>query len=421
MAGFTRPTWCSFKSDLHEIRVKWDWEGNWVKTKTFIHNHGKRGIHMRLETKAIHAGRSIDPSTSAVTMPIHLSSTYERAGDGSYPNEYIYSRIDNPNRKALEDCLTSLEDGFETVTFGSGMAAISSLIESLPADKPRRVVMPDDMYHGIRSLLADTDIGTNFDVVFVDMTDLTQVEEAINAAPTGLVWMESPSNPQVKVTDIEAVAKLASAAGAYSVVDNTWATPVLQKPLNLGADFSLHSVTKYIGGHSDLLLGAVIAKTDSPMLARLKAAQQAKGAVPSPFDCWLALRGVQTLPLRMGTHCSNASAIADFLKQHPNVEAVHYPGLPEHPGHEIASKQMSSFGGMLSFQVKGGQAEAMAVAAKCRLFIRATSLGGTHSLIEHRASVEGVHAVAPDNLLRVSVGIEHVEDLKEDLLQALER
>ncbi|MFC7364658.1 MULTISPECIES: trans-sulfuration enzyme family protein [Bhargavaea] len=375
---------------------------------------------MRFETKAIHAGRSIDPSTSAVTMPIHLSSTYERAGDGSYPNEYIYSRIDNPNRKALEDCLTSLEDGFDTVTFGSGMAAISSLIESLPADKPRRVVMPDDMYHGIRSLLTDTDIGTNFEVVFVDMTDLTQVEEAINAAPTGLVWLETPSNPQLKVTDIEAVAKLAGAAGAYSVVDNTWGTPVLQKPLSLGVDFSLHSVTKYIGGHSDLLLGAVIAKSDNAMLARLRATQQSKGAVPSPFECWLALRGVQTLPQRMATHCSNASEISDFLKQHPNVEAVHYPGLPEHPGHEIAAKQMSSFGGMLSFQVKGGQAEAMAVAAKCRLFIRATSLGGTHSLIEHRASIEGVHAVAPVNLLRVSVGLEHVEDLKEDLLQALE-
>jgi cystathionine gamma-synthase len=375
---------------------------------------------MRFETKAIHAGRSIDPSTSAVTMPIHLSSTYERSGDGSYPNEFIYSRIDNPNRRALEECLTSLENGVDTVTFGSGMAAISSLIEALPADKPRRMVMPDDMYHGIRSLLADTDIGTHFDVAFVDMTDLAQVEEAIKQAPTGLVWMETPSNPQLKVTDIQAVVQLANAAGAYTVVDNTWATPVLQNPLSLGVDFSLHSVTKYIGGHSDLLIGSVTAKSESPMLARLKAAQQAKGAVPSPFECWLALRGVQTLPQRMATHCSNASAIADFLKQHPNVEAVHYPGLPEHPGHQIAAKQMSSFGGMLSFQVKGGQEAAMEVAAKVKLFIRATSLGGTHSLIEHRASIEGVHAVAPVNLLRVSVGLEHVEDLKEDLLQALE-
>ncbi|KZE39885.1 cystathionine gamma-synthase [Bhargavaea cecembensis] len=375
---------------------------------------------MRFETKAIHAGRSVDPSTSAVTMPIHLSSTYERSGDGSYPNEFIYSRIDNPNRRALEECLTSLENGIDTVTFGSGMAAISTLIEALPADKPRRMIMPDDMYHGIRSLLADTDIGTHFDVAFVDMTDLAQVEEAIKQAPTGLVWMETPSNPQLKVTDIEAVVKLASAAGAYTVVDNTWATPVLQNPLSLGVDFSLHSVTKYIGGHSDLLLGSVTAKSESPMLARLKAAQQAKGAVPSPFECWLALRGVQTLPQRMATHCSNAAEIADFLKQHPNVEAVHYPGLSEHPGHEIAAKQMSSFGGMLSFQVKGGQEAAMKVAAKVKLFIRATSLGGTHSLIEHRASIEGVHAVAPVNLLRVSVGLEHVEDLKEDLLQALE-
>ncbi|WP_010529427.1 trans-sulfuration enzyme family protein [Lentibacillus jeotgali] len=375
---------------------------------------------MRFETKAIHSGRSIDKSTSSVTMPIHLSTTFERAADGSYPNEFVYSRESNPNRHALEDCLTSLEDGHDCVAFASGMAAITSLIEALPADKPRRVIMPSDMYYGVRSLLSDTDIGSNFDIEMVDMTDLNNVEKAINKAPTGLVWIETPSNPLLKVTDIEAVAKIAQEAGAYTVVDNTWATPVLQRPLSLGVDFSLHAVTKYIGGHSDLMIGAAIAKSDSPMLANLRAWQHSKGAVPSPFECWLALRGVQSLAQRMATHCSNTSAIADFLKHHPNVEAVHYPGLVDHPGHQTAERQMDSFGGMLSFQVKGGQDEAMAVAAKVQLFIRATSLGGTHSLIEHRASVEGSTTMAPPNLLRLSIGLEHVDDLKEDLSQALE-
>lgn len=374
---------------------------------------------MRFETKAIHAGRSVVRTTSAVTMPIHLSTTFERAEDGTYPNEFIYSRENNPNRQALEHCLTSLEDGHDCVTFASGMAAISSVIEALPADKPRRVIMPNDMYYGIRSLLSDTDIGINFDIDVVDMTDLNQVEKVVKKAPTGLVWIETPSNPLVKVTDIAAIAGIVQQAGAYTVVDNTWATPILQRPLSLGVDFSIHAATKYIGGHSDLMIGAVIAKSDSQMLANLRAWQHAKGAVPSPFDCWLALRGVQSLAPRMATHCSNAAAIADFLNQHPKVEAVHYPGLADDPGYAIAARQMDSFGGMLSFQVKGGEREAMTVAAKVQLLIRATSLGGTHSLIEHRASVEGSTTTAPPNLLRLSIGLEHVDDLKEDLAQAL--
>ncbi|TFJ92441.1 trans-sulfuration enzyme family protein [Lentibacillus salicampi] len=374
---------------------------------------------MSFETKAIHAGRSVDRTTSAVTMPIHLSTTFERAEDGTYPNEFIYSRENNPNRQALEHCLTSLEDGHDCVTFASGMAAISSVIEALPADKPRRVIMPNDMYYGIRSLLSDTDIGINFDIDVVDMTDLNQVEKVVKKAPTGLVWIETPSNPLVKVTDIAAIAGIVQQAGAYTVVDNTWATPILQRPLSLGVDFSIHAATKYIGGHSDLMIGAVIAKSDSQMLANLRAWQHAKGAVPSPFDCWLALRGVQSLAPRMATHCSNAAAIADFLNQHPKVEAVHYPGLADNPGYAIAARQMDSFGGMLSFQVKGGEREAMTVAAKVQLLIRATSLGGTHSLIEHRASVEGSTTTAPPNLLRLSIGLEHVDDLKEDLAQAL--
>lgn len=375
---------------------------------------------MRFETKAIHVGREIDPATRAVTTPLHLSTTYERAEDGSYPSEFIYGRENNPNRRALEECLAALEEGFDCVSFSSGMAAIASLIEALPEDKPRRVIMPNDMYFGIRSLIQDTDIGKKFEFVIVDMTNLEEVEKELKNAPTGLVWMETPSNPLVKIVDIEAIAKLAKEFGAITVVDNTWATPVLTKPLDLGVDFSMHSVTKYIGGHSDLMIGAVIAKEDTPMLQNLRAWQHAKGTVPSPFDCWLALRGVQTLSVRMKAHCENAMEIAKFLEDHPNVEKVHYPGLESHAGHEIAKRQMQSFGGMLSFEVKGGEKEAMEVAAKVKIFTRATSLGGTHSLIEHRYSVEGKHTMAPPNLLRLSIGIEHVEDLKGDLAQALE-
>lgn len=374
---------------------------------------------MRFETKAVHAGRGIDPVTGAVTTPIHLSTTYERSEDGSYTDGFMYSRGDNPNRRSLEECLTALENGYDCVTYASGMAAISSVIEALPEDQPKRIVMADDMYFGVRTMLMETDIGRRYDIVTVDMTDLDEVKKTVESAGTGLVWMESPSNPQIKIIDIEAVAEIAEAAGAYSVIDNTAATPMLQQPLSLGVDFSLHSVTKYIGGHSDLLLGAVIAKEDNEMLKNLRAFQHAKGAVPSAFDCWLALRGVQSLSARLHMQCTSAAAIADFLAVHEKVEEVYYPGLKNHPGHEIAARQMSGFGGLLSFKVKGGAAEALKVANTVGLITQATSLGGTHTYIEHRASVEKELTKAPDNLLRLSVGLEHVEDLKEDLDQAL--
>lgn len=376
---------------------------------------------MRFETKAIHAGREVDPTTGAVTTPIHLSTTYERSADGSYTNDFMYSRSGNPNRQSLEECLTSLEEGFDCVTYASGMAAISSLIESLPHDKPQRIVMPDDMYFGVRTLWSETDIGRRFNIVTVNMTDLDEVKRVVEAEATGLVWMETPSNPQIKIIDIAAVAKIATDAGAYTVIDNTTASPVLQQPLSLGVDFSLHSATKYIGGHSDLLLGAVIAKEDSPMLKNLRLWQHNKGAVPSSFDCWLALRGVQTLPVRMTAHCANAKTIAEFLNQHEKIEKVYYPSLSTHPGHDIALRQMSSFGGLLSFQVKGGEKEALIIANTVKLFTQATSLGGTHSYIEHRASVEKELTNAPENLLRVSAGLENVQDLIEDLEQALSR
>lgn len=374
---------------------------------------------MRFETKAIHAGRQVDPVTGAVTTPMHLSTTYKRSADGSYTDGFMYSRGDNPNRRSLEECLTALEEGYDSVTFASGMAAISSVIESLPQDMPQRIILPDDMYFGVLTLLNETDIGRRFDIVTADMSNLEDLKAAVKSEPTGLIWIETPSNPQIKIIDIAAVVSIAKEAGAVTVVDNTTATPVLQNPLALGADFSLHSVTKYIGGHSDLLLGAVVAKEDSPMLQNLRTWQHAKGAVPSSFDCWLALRGVQTLSARMSVHCSSAKIIADFLNQHDKVEAVYYPGLLEHPGHDIAASQMSDFGGLMSFKVKGKAEAALKVANTVKIFTQATSLGGTHSYIEHRASVEKELTKAPDTLLRLSVGLENVQDLQEDLEQAL--
>lgn len=374
---------------------------------------------MLFETKAIHAGRQVDPVTGAVTTPIHLSTTYERSADGSYTDGFMYSRGDNPNRRSLEECLTALEQGHDCVTFSSGMAAISAIMEVLPEDKPRRIILPDDMYFGVLTLLEETDLGKSFDITAVDMKNLDQLSQAVESKATGIVWIETPSNPQIKVTDIAEVVKIAEKAGAVTVVDNTTATPVLQNPLLLGADFSLHSVTKYIGGHSDLLLGAVVAKEDSPMLNRLRTWQHAKGAVPSSFDCWLALRGVQSLSARMSVHCSNAKVIAEFLSQHEKVEAVHYPGLPSHPGHSIAAEQMRDFGGLMSFQVKGNDSDALQIANTVKIFTQATSLGGTHSYIEHRASVEQELTKAPANLLRLSIGLENVKDLMEDLNQAL--
>lgn len=374
---------------------------------------------MRFETKAIHAGRQVDPVTGAVTTPLHLSTTYERAADGSYTDGFMYSRGDNPNRRSLEECLTALEEGHDCVAFSSGIAAISSVIEALPADMPQRIILPDDMYFGVLTLLNETDIGRRFEIVTANMSDPDELKAVVSEKAPGLFWIETPSNPQIKIIDIAAVAEIAKKAGAVTVVDNTTATPVLQNPLQLGADFSLHSVTKYIGGHSDLLLGAVVAKKDSRMLQNVRTWQHAKGAVPSSFDCWLALRGVQTLSARMSVHCQSARTIADFLNAHEKVETVFYPGLTGHPGHDIAASQMSDFGGLLSFKVKGNAEDALKIANTVKIFTQATSLGGTHSYIEHRASVEKELTKAPDTLLRLSIGLENADDLIEDLEQAL--
>lgn len=373
---------------------------------------------MKLETQAVHAGRSVEPGTSAVTPSIALSTTFERAPDGSFPNQHVYTRSSNPNRDALEKALFTLEGGTGAMAFASGQAATTAVLQSLSTGD--HVLLPNDLYHGTRYLVTTVLSRWGLSADFIDMTELETVRQALRPN-TKLVWIETPSNPQLKITDIRAVVQIAHQAGAICVVDNTWATPLLQRPLQWGADLVMHATTKYIGGHSDVLGGCVIAgeHTDTALVERIRTYQILGGAVPSPFDCWLLLRSIPTLPLRVRAQSESASQIAAFLHTHPAVERVYYPGLSSHPGHEIACQQMSSFGGMLSFQVRGDQSAAMAVAAKVQIFTRATSLGGVESLIEHRASIEGPQTVTPPNLLRVSVGLEHVDDLIADLSQAL--
>jgi cystathionine gamma-synthase len=371
---------------------------------------------VRIETIAVHAGRRIDPATRAVATPIHLSTTFEREADGSLPGGYLYSREGNPNRAALEACLAALEGGAAAAAFSSGSAATHAIFQSLaPGD---HVVAPRDAYYGTQKLLTTVFEPWRLEATFVDMTDAAAVEAAIRPS-TRVVWVETPSNPLFTITDIARVAGLAHAAGARCVCDNTFATPALQRPLELGADLVMHATTKYIGGQSDVMGGALVARQEDELFGRVRAVQAAAGAVPSPFDCWLLLRSVSTLPHRMRQHSGGALAVARFLAEHPAVHAVHYPGLPSHPGSDIAARQMLLPGGMLSFRVRGRREAALGVAARVRLFTRATSLGGAESLIEHRATVEGPTTRTPDDLLRCSIGLEHPDDLIEDLAQAL--
>jgi cystathionine gamma-synthase len=373
---------------------------------------------MKIETRAVHAGRRIDPSTGAVTAPIHLSTTFERSREGEYPLGFSYSREGNPNRQALEECLADLEGGKEALVFSSGLAVATAVVQGLePGD---HVLAPDDVYWGLRKVIGDVFGKWHIAVDYVDMSRLDTVRAALRPE-TRLLWVETPSNPLMKITDLAGIAQLARDAGpnVMTLCDGTFATPILQQPLASGIDLVAHSTTKYISGHSDVVGGVLITKNDNYLFERARRAQHYGGAVPSPFDCWLSMRGIDTLPYRVRAHSENAAAVARFLQKHPGVERVHYPGLPEHPGHAIAARQMSQFGGMLSFEVRGGRDRAMQVAARCELFIRATSLGGAHSLIEHRASVEGPQTRTPQNLLRVSVGLEHPDDLIDDLKQAL--
>jgi len=373
---------------------------------------------MKIETRAVHAGRHIDSSTGAVTMPIHLSTTFERSPSGEYPLGYSYSRENNPNRQALEVCLADLEGGKQALAFSSGLAVATALVQGLePGD---HILAPDDVYWGLRRVIGEVFGKWPIETTYVDMTDLAAVSAGIRPS-TRLIWVETPSNPLMKITDLAAVAGLARAASpqVLTVCDGTFATPVLQRPLDCGIDMVAHSTTKYIGGHSDIIGGALITRHENYLFERARKSQRYGGSVPSPFDCWLTLRGLDTFPYRVRAQSQNAMQVARWLEKHPAVEQVHYPGLEKHPGHLIAARQMAAFGGMLSFQVHGAREKAMAVAAGCRLFIRATSLGGAHSLIEHRASVEGPATRTPQNLLRLSIGLEHPDDLIEDLDQAL--
>ncbi|HKP14531.1 MAG TPA: aminotransferase class I/II-fold pyridoxal phosphate-dependent enzyme [Gemmatimonadaceae bacterium] len=371
---------------------------------------------MRIETLAVRAGHAVDPSTGAVTPPIHLSTTFERERDGGYRQGYLYARMSNPGRQSLETALAALEGGAVAVAFASGMAATHAVFQALaPGD---HVLLPEDAYYSTLRLAREVFGPWGLESDACDMTDLAAVERMLRPN-TKVVWVETPSNPLLRVVDIAALASRAHGVGARCVVDNTWATPLLQRPFSLGADVVMHSTTKYLGGHSDLIGGALVARVEDDFTARLRVQQGLGGAIPSPFDCWLLMRGIRSLPWRMRGHCENAQTVARFLAAHPAIEAVHYPGLPSHPQHAVAARQMSDFGGMLSIQVRGGEQAAIDLTNRLQLFTRATSLGGPESLIEHRASVEGPTTISPRNLLRVSVGLENADDLIEDLEGAL--
>lgn len=371
---------------------------------------------MHFETTAIHAGNEPDETTGAIAPPLHLSTTFERDESGSTPRGFSYVRDGNPTQVRLESALAAIDSAQAALVFGSGMAAASALLGSLPPGS--HVVLPDDSYYGMRVIANDFFPRWNLTAMFVAMHDLDAVRAAMTDA-TRLVWCETPSNPLMTIVDIAALASLTHERGATLGVDGTFATPALQRPIELGADLVLHSTTKYVGGHSDVQGGSLaFAKRDDLYEAALHA-RHITGGVASPFNSWLVLRGIRTLSARMRIHCENARAVAAMLASHPRVEAVNYPGLESHPGHDIAKRQMSDFGGMLSFRVRGSRADALAVTAKTRLITRATSLGGVESLIEHRASSEGPTSRTAENLLRMSVGLEHPDDLVADLKHAL--
>jgi cystathionine gamma-synthase len=382
----------------------------------------ERAAALGFDTTAIHAGQDPDAATGAVVPPIYQVSTFKQDGVGGLRGGYEYSRSANPTRTALEECLAALEGGAEALAYASGMAASDGLVRATcrPGD---RVLIPHDAYGGTYRL---------FDKVFrhwgvtyepVAMSDADAVAAALRGRATRLVWVESPTNPLLAVADLARLAVLTHDAGARMVVDNTFASPYLQQPLALGADAVLHSTTKYLGGHSDVVGGAAVV-ADPALAADMAFLRNATGAVAGPFDAWLTLRGIRTLGVRMDRHCANAQRVAQLLSQHPQVTEVYYPGLPSHPGHEIAAKQMRGFGGMVSFKVVGGEEQAVAVCGRTRLFTLAESLGGVESLIEHparmtHASVAGSALEVPPDLVRLSVGIESADDLLEDLSMAL--
>jgi len=374
------------------------------------------------ETRAIHAGYEPDPTTGAVIPPIYATSTYKQDGVGGLRGGYEYSRSANPTRTALEGVLAALEEGERAFTFASGLAAEDTLVRAVcrPGD---HVVIPDDAYGGTFRLFDKVEQAWGVEHSPAAVSDIDAVRAAIQPGRTKLVWIETPTNPLLNIGDIEALAAVAHDAGALLVVDNTFASPYLQQPLTLGADVVVHSTTKYVGGHSDVVGGALVVR-DLDLAEQVAFHQNAIGAVPGPFDAFLTHRGVKTLGVRMDRHCDNAEQVVDFLSGHPSVAQVIYPGLAEHPGHAVASRQMKRYGGMISFRVTGGEAQALAVCERAEVFTLGESLGGVESLIEHpgrmtHASVAGTELEVPADLVRLSVGIETVEDLVADLDRAL--
>jgi len=377
---------------------------------------------MNFETLAIHAGQEPDPVTGAVIPPIYQTSTYKQDGVGGTRGGYEYSRTRNPTRTALEECLAALENGSQAYAFASGMAAEDCLLRVLcaPGD---HVLIPADAYGGTYRLFARVLSRWGISYEPVPQTDLDAVRAALGTRKTKVVWAESPTNPLLSIVDLRALAEIAHDAGALLVTDNTFASPYLQRPLDLGADVVVHSTTKYLGGHSDVVGGAVILR-DATCADELAYTQNATGAVAGPFDSWLTLRGLKTLAVRMDRHCANAARIAQMLESHPAVTQVYYPGLPDHPGHKTATAQMRDYGGMVSFRLAAGERKAVDVCGRTRLFTLGESLGGVESLIEHparmtHASAAGSLLEVPADLVRLSVGIEDAGDLLDDLGEAL--
>jgi cystathionine gamma-lyase len=383
-----------------------------------LHKDSKQGFG----TRAIHAGQAPDPRTGAVMVPIYQTSTFAQESPGKHRG-YEYSRSDNPTRTAYQECVAALEDAQHALVFASGLATTAGILLTLKAGD--HVVCFDDVYGGTFRIFDKVFKNFGLEVTFVDLTDMKKAEAAFRPN-TKMLWMESPTNPMLKLCDIQALASLAKSKGAISVVDNTFMSPYFQKPLNLGADIVVHSVTKYMNGHSDVVGGA-LATNSSDLYEKIKFMQNAAGGVPAPMDCFLVMRGLKTLHVRMERHAQNAMAIARMLEKHPQVERVIYPGLESHPQHSLAKAQMTGFGGMITFFVKGGLMEARTFLEKVKLFTLAESLGGVESLIEHPAIM--THASIPaatrkelgihDNLVRVSCGIEDLPDLVADLNQAL--
>jgi cystathionine gamma-synthase len=376
------------------------------------------------KTASIHSGNHTDPTTGAVVMPMILSTTFERAESGEFiEGRDIYARASNPNRRALETKLAALEGGSDAIAFSSGQAATMSVFHALGAGS--HIILPDDIYYGTRYMIESLYANWGLTYTAVDMTDLVQIKRAIKKN-TKLIWIESPSNPSLKITDIEAVVKIAESKKLLTACDNTWATPFCTQPFEYGVDVVMHSSTKYFGGHSDILGGCIILKDIDSLRNKdfnadlIRTFQTVGGAIPSPFDCWLLNRSLSTFYVRMPVHCENAMKLAQFFENHSKIEKVFYPGLKSDKSYKIAKKQMNNkFGGMLSILYKANEAETMRFASSMKIVKHATSLGGVETLVDHRRSAEGEHSSSPPNLLRVSVGIEDIDDLIADFREAL--